>query len=181
MGWGGRSVAENYHAASPDQRFAYDFLVTEGDSSFSGDGTQNEDYYCFGKSVVAPGAGTVVEAVDGVQDQPPGQLNPDAPLGNHVIIDHGNGEVSFLAHLKKGSVAVEAGQEVAAGDVLGACGNSGNSSEPHLHYHLQTDAVFYGGAGGEGLPAQFRAYLADGKRVERGEPTRGQVIEPVSP
>src|SRR5690606_33761585 len=125
-------------------------------------GERNEDYYCFGLPILAPGDGVVAVAVDGEPDQPPGHMDPSAGAGNHVIIDHGNDEFSFLAHLKQGSVTVEAGQATETGNAIGACGNSGHTSEPHLHYHLQRDAVFHAGASGEGLPAQFLNYLADG-------------------
>jgi murein DD-endopeptidase MepM/ murein hydrolase activator NlpD len=178
VAWGGRTLEDNYHAAFPDQRYAYDFLVQEDGSTHRGQGDANADYLCFGRAVVAPADGSVVAAVDGVPDQTPGEMNPDAPLGNHVILDHGNHEVSFVAHLQNGSVAVEAGQRVEAGDVIGACGNSGNSSEPHLHHHLQRTATFHGGRGGEGLPIQYRDYVADGERTARGEPTRGQHLRP---
>ncbi len=126
------------------------------------------------RPIRAPGSGTVVAAVDGVDDNQPVTMNPSQPLGNHVIVDHGNGEYSFLAHFKKGSVKVETGSRVGSGDLLGLCGNSGNSSEPHLHYHLQTTADF---GQGEGLPVQFRSFLADGEAVSRGEPVRGQTVE----
>ncbi|HKK94174.1 MAG TPA: M23 family metallopeptidase [Longimicrobiales bacterium] len=178
VAWGGRSLENNYHAAYPDQRYAYDFVVRQEGSTHRGDGSDNEDYYCFGRQVVAPGDGTVVAAVDGVPDQAPGEMNPNAPLGNHVIIDHGKDEISFLAHLENGSVGVEAGQEVEAGDPIGTCGNSGNSSEPHLHHHLQRDTEFHAGRGGEGLPLQYQDFVADGQPVERGEPTRGQQVRP---
>ena len=95
--------------------------------------------------------------------------------GNQVVIDHGHAEFSFLAHLQQGSVAVQPGQSVAPGDTLGLCGNSGNSSEPHLHYHLQDSGEF---GAGEGKPAQFRNYTADGEWVEVGEPVQGQRIRP---
>lgn len=62
-----------------------------------------------------------------------------------------------------------------AGQTLGLCGNSGNSSEPHLHYHLQNTGIFFDG---DGLPAQFLNYVADGKAVERGEPRKGQQVRP---
>ncbi len=177
--WGGRTIKENYHTAAKDQRFAYDFVQTKDGLSHSGDGGSNEDYYCWEEPIRAPGPGTVAAAVDGVDDNVPGTMNPSQPVGNHVILDHGNGEYSFFAHLKKGTVEVETGKRVASGDPLGLCGNSGNSSEPHLHYHLQTTAVF---GKGEGLPAQFESYLADGETVSRGEPVRGQTIEaPTAP
>jgi hypothetical protein len=173
--WGGRSVQENYHAEYPDQRFAYDFLIVNNDTTHAGDGTKNEDYYCFGKKILAPAGGKVVEARDGVADNTPGieHMNAEEPLGNYIILDHRNGEFSFLAHLQHGTVAVQQGDTVEVGQLLGLCGNSGHSSEAHLHYHLQTTAVFQQG---EGLPAQFHAYMADGEVVERGEPTRGQQI-----
>ncbi|HEX6938406.1 MAG TPA: M23 family metallopeptidase [Longimicrobiales bacterium] len=121
----------------------------------------------------------VIEVVaasrDGIEDNRPGVLNAAEPLGNHVVLGHGNGEYSFLAHLRKGSVRVRVGDRVSAGDRVGECGNSGDSSEPHLHYHLQTTPDFGRGAG---LPAQFREYVAGGEPVERGEPVQGQRIRP---
>jgi hypothetical protein len=171
--WGGRTLAQNYHAAYPDQRFAYDILAFVDGSSHVGDGKRNEDYHCWDRVLLAPGAGRVVAAVDGVEDNVPGVMNPRQPVGNHVIIDHGNGEFSFLAHLRRGTLAVELGQTVTAATPLGRCGNSGNTSEPHLHYHLQDTAVF---GKGVGLPAQFQGYVADGEAVARGEPVKGQTI-----
>ncbi len=174
--WGGRQVEQNYHVTNKAQRYAYDLLVYRSGRSFRGGGTANEDYYCWGKDILAPAAGTVVTAEDGVDDNVPGEMNPEQILGNHVIIDHGNGEFSLLAHLQKGSVAVNAGDSLASGQKLGRCGNSGNSSEPHLHYHLQNAAEF---GQGHGLPAPFNGYRADGQHVDRGEPVKGQTIEAV--
>jgi murein DD-endopeptidase MepM/ murein hydrolase activator NlpD len=141
--WGGRTLAQNRHASSPDQRFAYDFGTKDG---------------CRGRPVLVPGAGTVVDLVDSVADS--------AALGNYVVIDHGNGEFSFLAHLERGSVAVTRGQRVRPGDPVGRCGT-------HLHYHMQSTPSFMVGAG---MPAQFQHYVADGTPVDRGEPTRGQTV-----
>ncbi len=171
--WGGRTIQQNYHAAYPDQRFAYDFLQMKNKRSHQGDGTKNEDYYCFGKAVISPGTGVIVEIVDTISENIPGQMNSSYPLGNHVIISHGHGEYSFMAHFMKGSIIVNTGDKVVAGQEIGLCGNTGNSSEPHLHYHLQTTPDF---SQGEGLPAQFIHYLADDKKINRGEPTRGQRV-----
>lgn len=171
--WGGREPHRNYHAEAPTQRFAYDFLVLEDGSSHAGDGGSNEDYHCFGRPIQAAAAGQVTEVVDAVPDNTPGEMNEDAPAGNHVVVSHGNGEHSVLAHLRRGSVTVEEGDRVETGQRLGACGNSGRSSEPHLHYHLQTGPAF---GEGVGLPAPFHDYLADGEPVARGEPTRDQVV-----
>jgi murein DD-endopeptidase MepM/ murein hydrolase activator NlpD len=147
--------------------------MMRGGKSHKGNGKNNEHYYCFGKRVLAPGAGVVVALANGVEDNVPGEMNPRQAMGNYVIIDHGNGEYSFLAHFKKGSVAVAQDQRVELREFLGLCGNSGNSSEPHIHYHLQTTAWFQQG---KGLPAQFQDYVADGKPVKRGEPVKGQAV-----
>jgi murein DD-endopeptidase MepM/ murein hydrolase activator NlpD len=143
--WGGRTLAQNRHASSPDQRFAYDFVTKDS---------------CRGHPVLAPGAGTIADLVDSVADS--------AALGNYVVIDHGNGEFSFLAHLERGSVAVTRGQRVRPGEPVGRCGT-------HLHYHMQSTPSFLVGAG---MPAQFQHYVADGTPVDRGEPTRGQTVHP---
>lgn len=175
VAWGGRPPRRNYHAPAPDQRFAYDFLQLRDGSSHTGDGSENADHHCFGAPVLAPAAGRVARAADSVPDNTPGEMNREAIFGNHVVLDHGNGEYSVLAHLRHGAVAVDAGDRVQRGEVLGECGNSGRSSEPHLHYHLQDRPV---PGEGTGLPAFFRDYRADGQEVDRGEPTRGQVVRP---
>lgn len=173
--WGGRSVEQNYHAAHRNQRFALDLLIVREGVSHTGDGRRNEDYHCFGRPILAPAAGTVIEVVDGIADNPPGQMNPEPLTGNRVIIDHGHNEYSLLAHLRSGSVRVAQGARVEAGDRLGDCGNSGNSSEPHLHYQLQDGPTLEASAG---LPAKFSDYLADEQPVALGEPVRGQRIRP---
>lgn len=176
--WGGRTLAQNYHSAYRDQRFAYDIIIRRDGSSHTGDGKSLEQYHCWGQPILAPGAGTVVTALDSLPDQQPGRMDPENPPGNHVVVDHGNGEFSLLAHLRRGSVAVRAGQRVAQGQKLGECGNSGNTSEPHLHYHLQNAPGF---GAGEGLPAQFNGYVADGQPVTRGEPVKGQTVRHGTP
>lgn len=176
--WGGREPEQNYHVVAADQRFAYDFLVRIDGKSHTGDGKDLADYHCWDRPILAPAAGEVVTAVDGLRDHPPGELHPRDPAGNHVVLDLGEGEYALLGHLRQGSVTVSPGDRVAAGQPLGRCGNSGHSSEPHLHFNLQDGAVF---GEGLGLPAFFTDYLADGEPVERGEPLRGQTVEPKKP
>jgi len=171
--WGGRDIAQNYHAANPAQRFAYDFVQRVDGRSHTGDGSELAQYHCWGEPILAPADGTVVEAVGDLPDQAIGTTNARQPAGNHVMLDLGHGEYALLGHLRQGSIAVEAGQQVAAGEEIGRCGNSGNTSEPHLHFHLQDSPVF---GEGLGLPAFFNGYVADGEAVERGEPVKGQVL-----
>lgn len=173
--WGGRTPEQNYHVVSRSQRFAYDMLVLRDGKSHTGEGKALTDYHCFGLPILAPAAGRVAKVVDSLPDQAIGSTDARNPAGNHVVIDHGGGEYSTLAHLRHGSVTVREGEAVRAGARLGACGNSGNTSEPHLHYQLQDAADMFASAT-LGLPAQFVGYVADGKRVDRGEPVRGQLV-----
>ncbi|WP_119299775.1 M23 family metallopeptidase [Dongia deserti] len=176
--WGGRTLEQNYHAADKAQRFALDLLIRKNGASYAGDAAKLDSYHCWDQPILAPAEGVVAGAVDGLRDQPIGEGNPKNPAGNHVILDLGKGEFAFLAHLRKGSVTIEPGDQVTTGQELGKCGNSGNSSEPHLHFHLQTTPDL---RAGEGLPAFFENYRADGKMVGRGEPIQGQVVAPASP
>lgn len=173
--WGGRDIADNYHATVPAQRFATDFLVLRDGRSHAGDPAALASYHCWDRPILAPGDGRVVAAVDGLPDQAIGASDPGNPAGNHVILDFGTGEYGLLAHLRAGSVTVAEGDRVAAGAEIGRRGNSGNTTEPHLHFHLQSSPVL---GEGLGMPAQFRDYRADGAPVERGEPRRGETVAP---
>ena len=171
--WGGPKPHENYHVAVPPLRFAYDFVVDSGGSLHRSDGRTNADYYCFSRPILAPAAGRVLLAQDSFPENVPGESRPGyRGPGNFVTIDHGGGEVSVLAHLQRGSVRVTGGQEVQAGDTLGACGNNGESLVPHVHYQLQLGPR----PGERPVPAPFSEYLAEGVRVARGTPKRGQHV-----
>ena len=135
VAWGGDRVAVNYHAASPDQRWAYDLVVEPAMHGSS----KLQDYGCYGKPVVAPVSARVHHAIDGQPDQVPGTLTPNRenPQGNAVVLGLETGTYLVIAHLKPGSVLVRAGDRVKEGDLIGQCGNSGNTSEPHIHIHHQ--------------------------------------------
>jgi hypothetical protein len=171
--WGGRSIEDNYHAADAGQRFALDLLILRGGQSHAGDPSSLASYHCWGQPILAPADGVVVRAVDGLPDQEIGKTDTENPAGNHIVIDLGNGEYVFLAHFQRNTLRVIKGDHVTSGQEIGRCGNSGNTSEPHLHFHLQTNPVL---GSGLGLPAQFMNYRADGVPVERGEPTKGQNV-----
>jgi murein DD-endopeptidase MepM/ murein hydrolase activator NlpD len=174
--WGGRSERENYHARALDQRGACDFVVWHGGSTFSGDGNRNEDYGAWNQAVLAPANGVVVDAVNDVPDNRPRleTSNLNAPAGNHVVLDMGNEEYAVLSHLRQGSVRVRAGQSVKAGDLLGQCGNSGTTTEPHIHMHVQDRKELFGRA--LSLPMQFTRLSVDGRLVPNGAPRQGQFV-----
>lgn len=171
--WGGTTLEQNYHAMTSNQRFAYDLVIRRDGTTHTGDGKQLTQYFCYGQPILAPADGTVTSVVDSFPDQAIGTTNRSAPAGNHVIVDHGDAEFSLVAHLRPGSVAVRPGDRVRSGQKLGECGNSGNTSEPHLHYQLQNGPVF---GESDGLPPRFRGYTADGQRVEQGMPVKGQTV-----
>jgi hypothetical protein len=171
--WGGRTLEQNYHAVSRGQRFAHDLVKVVDDKTHRGNGRELDHYYCWNEKILAPADGRVVAAVDGLPDQAIGTTNTAQPDGNHVILDLGNDEYALLAHLRQRSVRVKTGDRVSAGTELGRCGNSGNTSEPHLHFHLQNHPRF---GQGDGLPAFFKDYVVDGKPVQMGELLRGQRV-----
>lgn len=173
--WGGRTWDDNKHASVSDMRYALDLLIYKNGNTFSGKGTRNEDYFAWKQPVVAPGGGTIVVAEDGAADNQPNHPVAGNLYGNYVVIDHGTGEFSLLAHLNQGSVKVKVGEVVSAGQPIGRTGNSGMSTEPHIHYHLMDNADW---KKAQGLPAQFRQFNRNGQLVERGEPRRGDSISP---
>ena len=175
--WGGRTWEENRHASVSDMRYALDLVIVGSQSTFRGQGTRNEDYFAWRQPVVSPGAGTVAVVEDGVPDNQPNHPQPGNLYGNFVVIDHGTGEYSLLAHLEKGSVRVRVGEVVSSGQLLARTGSSGMSTEPHVHYHLMDNPDW---KKAQGLPAQFRFFSRNGLMVDRAEPRRGDVIAPAS-
>lgn len=159
------------------QRYAYDFLVLDDEGgSCAPDPADPSDlasYRCYGLDVLAPAAGTVAEARDDCPDAPialDGSVacGGDDIRGNYVLIEHAHGEYSSLCHLMPGSVAVRVGDEVACGQAVGRCGSSGNSSEPHLHFHVQAGRSFYASLG---VPVRFEGVLAEpAPRYEAADP-----------
>jgi murein DD-endopeptidase MepM/ murein hydrolase activator NlpD len=134
----------------------------------------NADVAGFGRELIAPGAGVIAFARGDRPDQPvPGESNEDYHLpefrgagdpGNHVIIDHGNGEFSMVAHLMAGSLAVRTGDRVTQGQRIGRLGNSGDSFAPHVHHQLQDGASWQSASG---LPCRYNNVAR--QRLDRGE------------
>lgn len=145
------------HTHKGDARHAWDFSIADEDNlTFRTTGRETQDYYCFGLPVLAPADGLVVKVVADVPDNVPPRTNRTHNWGNYVILEHAEGEYSEISHFRRYSISVYEGQVVARGQLIGYCGNSGRSSEPHLHLQLQ-DGPF---AGAASQPAAFCAYTA---------------------
>jgi len=144
------------------QRFAVDWIQlgpTDG-RMFKGDGSRNTDWYCYNADLFAVADGTVIEARDGLPENVPGSTTiltttMQNIFGNCVIIGIGNGRYAAYAHLIPGSLRVGVGDNVTKGQVIGKLGNTGNSTAPHLHFHICNgkDGLF-----SEGLPFTFASY-----------------------
>lgn len=123
------------------QRFATDWMKVGDDGLIvHGDWTVNTDYPTYGQRVIAVADATVASVLDGLPERKAGAMPRDTTLqnatGNHVILDLGGGRHAFYAHLQPGSIRVKVGDRVKRGQALALLGNSGNTSGPHLHFHV---------------------------------------------
>jgi murein DD-endopeptidase MepM/ murein hydrolase activator NlpD len=157
VGWG--ASLHTAHRWVLPEAYAFDIArLGEGGLTYRADGARFSDYYAYGAEIRAAAGGKVIETANDVpEDQALLQLPNESTdaytarvrenqarlmksenglMGNHVIIDHGNHEYSLYAHMQPGSVLVRPGDSIAAGALLGRLGSSGNSTEPHLHFHV---------------------------------------------
>ena len=158
---------------------ALDFVIEDDDQkTYSYPGNLAEHFYCFNKPVLACGDGVVANVVDHVEDNAIGEANKKENWGNTVVIKHLNGLYSKVSHLKKGSIKVKVGDVVKTGDLLGRCGSSGRSPEPHLHFQVQATAY---------IDAKTLAYPFAFFMTEKGKnilinsyktPEEGQILTP---
>jgi murein DD-endopeptidase len=156
----------NGHAVI-SQRFAIDWVKLGDDGlTYHGDKLDNKNYYAFGQEALAVADGIVTEVKDGIPLNVPGLNSRAVPItletvgGNHVILNIGDGCYAFYAHLQPGSIRVKVGDKVHRGQVLGLVGNTGNSTEPHLHFHISNASS---PLGSEGLPYSFPSFEVEGK------------------
>nr|WP_242540666.1 M23 family metallopeptidase [Staphylococcus warneri] len=136
--WGGDNELFNYHYPIETQRYAYDFIKINKDSgmSYFEDGMRCKHYYAYNTPVYAQLNGVVVDIENNIKDNRIGQTNQRQPLGNYVMIKHSTNEFSLIGHLKQHSIKVNIGDEITDNVMIGLCGNSGNSSEPHIHFQV---------------------------------------------
>ncbi len=139
-----RGSIQDVNAAFFDsQRFAIDWMRLDADGRFfTGDGSDVRQYADYDAPVRAVADGVVVSSLNTLEDQVPGTLPPPTSItletvdGNHVVMSLGHGLYGFYAHLRKGSVRVRRGDRVRRGQIIGRLGNTGNTSAPHLHFHV---------------------------------------------
>lgn len=122
-------------------------------------------YAIFGTPILAPCTGQVIARLDGRRDMPVPQMDTAVMAGNHVVLRCGEVHL-LLAHMRRGSVAVQAGETVSTGQKLGEVGNSGSTTAPHLHLHAQTPGRPTLPFAGDPLPIRVSGrYLVRGDRL----------------
>jgi hypothetical protein len=163
---GGGSPFTNGHFRVRPQNYALDILGLNALGSRAdilGDRSDLESYSIFGVELYSPCAGRIAAAMDDFEDLVPPATDPEHPAGNHVLVECKGVEV-LLAHMKQGSVRVEVGDSVTVETVLGQVGNTGNTSEPHLHIHAEQ-----GGEPGAILDGKAVPITIDGRFLVRGD------------
>lgn len=179
---GGIDKQTSHSWGIPNQRYAYDFFIVDAEGkSFSGDNKVVENYYCYGKDVLAPADGEVVSAVNkhpdsNVYGNGTAECKAHDIRGNHIIIRHSKKKYSLIAHLKPGSITVKKGQRVTQGQVIANCGNSGNTTEPHIHFQVSESKNFFASAS---LPIKFKNVIVkeNSKTRTEGYISRGQLVQ----
>lgn len=160
--------------------YAWDFIVTDDNrQSFRELGLDVSDYFAFGLPVISPADGRVIRVENNIEDNRPKKESKDNIPGNYIMIDHGNCEYSEISHFKYQSILVKAGDYVERGQILGLCGNSGKSLEPHIHIQLQNADYL----GGETLPARFSNYIIAmpdrERKMKLGIPRENEMVRAV--
>lgn len=151
--FGGRDYKT--HAMWPSECYAYDILMEPYDVG----STDLNAYGIFGADVVSPISGTVIATEDNEADIVPNSEEFISSLGNYIFIEiDTSGTYLILAHLKENSVLVNAGEHVEEGQLIGKVGNSGTTSEPHLHIQHQRNnpTTVHFPICAEGLPIEFK-------------------------
>ena len=165
------------HTHKEDWRHAWDFEKTDDEGkTFAHPGEKPEDYYCYGKAVLAPADGVVSDIRDGYEDNPVGEVDMEHNWGNTIIIKHAEKVYSKVSHLKPHSLKVAKDSFVRRGDLIAFIGNSGRSPVPHLHFQVQSDPYI----GSKTIDYPIARYLlktADGYELKMYErPTEGQIV-----
>ena len=162
-------------AGETDAGQTYVGKTDKGPLGYAGSGERLEDYHAWRKPVLAPCAGRVVRVISALPDNPPGQLDERQRWGNLVIIESGLGWFAELSHFAQASIAVKEGDQVEAGQLLGLCGNSGYSAQPHIHLQVQATAE----VGAATQPFRLLGFLQANRFTARGLPSVGGQVRPL--
>jgi urea transporter len=178
--WGEWKVSQGYegkHTHKGEWSSAIDFVLADERGLTIGNSTNScSDFYCYNKPVISPADGIVADIIDHIDDNEPGKVNSTQNWGNTIIIKHLNNLYTQLSHLRPGSFKVSKGDFVREGEILGYCGNSGRSPEPHLHFQAQVTPLigsrtaeypfsYYLKRGDEGLQLKSFSFPAEGETV----------------
>lgn len=147
---GGSHVQMNYHNSHSPQQYALDIekLNRFGSRAKGLYPEELEKYAIYGDSLYSPCSGEVIEARNNLPDLTPSDTDPENATGNHVALTCDSINATFyIAHMQEGSVAVSVGDVIKEGQKIGTVGNSGNTTEPHLHIHAEKDGI--------GIPIRF--------------------------
>lgn len=152
------------------QRYAYDFVIhNEEGITYSDNKSNIQNYFCFGIPIISSFKGKVIAINNKTRDyNKVGDFSVDWKTnniaGNYIIIEHPNNEYSFYAHLKKDTIIVKVNDIVEKGQEIALCGNSGRSTEPHLHFQVMNSQNFFFG---KSLIISFENTLnLNGEKVE---------------
>lgn len=163
---GGSRPMINAHFNGSAQSFALDIVGLNHwgmRASTVAGGANLSNYVIYGKPIYSPCEGEVLIVVDEFDDLIPPGKDTVHIAGNHILIDFDGKEV-LLAHFKKGSIKVKVGDRVDTNTLLGEVGNTGNTSEPHLHVHVEQGGVSNTILNGKAIP-----FTIDGKYLKRGD------------
>ncbi|MBV8590865.1 MAG: M23 family metallopeptidase [Acetobacteraceae bacterium] len=151
------------------QRYAIDWVqyqtVDGKRTTWKGPEDKNESYFCYNQPIYSVAAGRVVDASDGMAENVPHSGKYAVPIdfnnaaGNHVVVEIAPHRFVLYAHMRPGSLPVKTGDSVEVRQIIGRVGNTGSSSEPHLHMHIDDQPSFLAG---NGVPYEFMNGEASG-------------------
>lgn len=168
-------VQRTHYGNTHDQGYAIDIVIPAPDGSYhTGSGRLNTDFPSFNQPVLADAPGVIAVVVDGVPNNNPPTINGYDQHGNYVIIDHRNGEFSLMAHIVPGSFRVRVGQTVAMGQELGLCGNSGQTTNPHIHWQVMDNV---NPQLAHAVAPRYLPYLRNGM-MTTDPPDKGDILVP---
>jgi urea transporter len=172
---------EGEHTHKQAWSHAWDFeIYDESGRPCQGDGAVLEDFYSFNMPVYSTADGKVVTVVNHIEDNPIGQVNTEDNWGNLVIVWHYGRVYTAYCHLRRGTASVSEGELVRQGQLIGRVGNSGRSTVPHLHFHVQNNPDI----GAPSVEAELLHYLTPSGSADlyhtHGAPVRGEQVRPLA-